>query len=53
MTKLICHGWEIFFHPELFGAQYQDLIDRVKKAQKMIATKFLPKWSHAANFPTM
>ena len=25
MTKLICNGWEILFHPKFFGVQYQDL----------------------------
>jgi toxin YhaV len=36
MTKLVCHGWEIFFHPELFGAQYQDLIDRVTQLKQRL-----------------
>jgi toxin YhaV len=29
MNKLVCHGWDIFFHPQLFGVQYQELVDRV------------------------
>ena len=29
MTKLICNGWEILFHPQFFGIQHQELIDRV------------------------
>jgi toxin YhaV len=29
MSKLICNGWEVFFHSQLFGLQYQQLIDRV------------------------
>jgi toxin YhaV len=29
MSKLICNGWEIFFHSQLFGQQYQQLLDRV------------------------
>jgi toxin YhaV len=36
MTKLVCHGWEIFFHPQLFGAQYQDLIDRVTQLKQRL-----------------
>jgi toxin YhaV len=30
INKLICQGWEIYFHPQLFGQQYQELFDRVK-----------------------
>ncbi len=29
MSNLICNGWEIFFHAQLFGQQYQQLRDRV------------------------
>ncbi len=29
MNKLVCNGWDIFFHPQLFGVQYQELADRV------------------------
>jgi toxin YhaV len=29
MNKLVCNGWDIFFHPQLFGVQYQELVDRV------------------------
>jgi toxin YhaV len=29
-NKLICQGWEIYFHPQLFGQQYQELLARVQ-----------------------
>ncbi len=29
-NKLICQGWEIYFHPQLFGRQYQELLARVQ-----------------------
>ncbi len=29
-NKLICQGWEIYFHPQLFGRQYQELLTRVQ-----------------------
>jgi toxin YhaV len=29
-NKLICQGWEIYFHPQLFGQQYQELLTRVQ-----------------------
>ncbi len=29
MPKFISNGWEIYFHPQLFGIQYQELFDRV------------------------
>ena len=30
MNKLVYHGWEIYFHPQLFDKQYQDLLARVQ-----------------------
>jgi toxin YhaV len=30
MSKLICQGWEIYFHPQLFERQYQELLARVQ-----------------------
>jgi toxin YhaV len=27
--KLVCQGWDIVFHPQLFGLQYQELVARV------------------------
>jgi toxin YhaV len=32
-TKLICQGWEIYFHPQLFARQYQEILVRVQKLQ--------------------
>ncbi len=29
-SKLICQGWEIYFHPQLFEQQYQALLARVQ-----------------------
>ena len=36
MTKLICNGWEILFHPKFFGVQYQDLFDRVTQLKQRL-----------------
>jgi toxin YhaV len=32
-SKLICQGWEIYFHPQLFARQYQEILARVQKLQ--------------------
>jgi toxin YhaV len=29
-SNLICQGWEIYFHPQLFERQYQELLARVQ-----------------------
>ncbi len=29
MAKFVRNGWEIYFHPQLFGTQYQELFARV------------------------
>ena len=29
-NKFICQGWEIYFHPQLFEQQYQELLARVE-----------------------
>lgn len=29
-SKLICQGWEIYFHPQLFDRQYRELLARVQ-----------------------
>jgi toxin YhaV len=36
-TKLICQGWEIYFHPQLFAQQYQEILARVQKLQATLA----------------
>jgi hypothetical protein len=36
-TKLTCQGWEIYFHPQLFGQQYQEILARVQKLQATLA----------------
>jgi toxin YhaV len=41
MSNLICNGWEIFFHGQLFGLQYQQLPDRVTLLkQRLPAAEF-------------
>ncbi len=30
MSKQICQGWELYFHPQLFDRQYQELLARVQ-----------------------
>ncbi len=32
----ISNGWEIYFHPQLFGAQYKELLDRVYKLREKL-----------------
>lgn len=29
MAKFVSNNWEIYFHPQLFGLQYQELLNRV------------------------
>ena len=36
MAKFISNGWEIFFHPQLFGTQYQELINRVANLREQV-----------------
>jgi toxin YhaV len=31
MAKFVSNGWEIYFHPQLFGTQYQELSARVSE----------------------
>jgi toxin YhaV len=38
MTKLICQGWEIYFHPQLFAQQYQEILARVQKLQATLTS---------------
>ncbi|MUG97792.1 type II toxin-antitoxin system YhaV family toxin [Scytonema sp. UIC 10036] len=41
MPKFVSNGWEIFFHPQLFGTQYQELFDRVSNLrEKLPETQF-------------
>jgi toxin YhaV len=36
MPKFVSHGWEIYFHPQLFGTQYQELFDRVSNLREKL-----------------
>ncbi|MBW4625565.1 MAG: type II toxin-antitoxin system YhaV family toxin [Brasilonema octagenarum HA4186-MV1] len=36
MAKFVSNGWEIYFHPQLFGTQYQELFDRVCNLQQKL-----------------
>ncbi len=36
MSKFVKNGWEIYFHPQLFGRQYQELFDRVIVLQERL-----------------
>lgn len=36
MAKFISNDWEIYFHPQLFGTQYQELFERVSKLREKL-----------------
>jgi toxin YhaV len=36
MANFVSNGWEIYFHPQLFGTQYQELFDRVSKLREKL-----------------
>ncbi len=36
MAKFVSNGWEIYFHPQLFGIQYQELFDRVSQLREKL-----------------
>ncbi|MBO3458596.1 type II toxin-antitoxin system YhaV family toxin [Aetokthonos hydrillicola Thurmond2011] len=36
MAKLLINAWEIYFHPQLFGTQYQELFDRVSHLREKL-----------------
>ncbi|MCF4970174.1 type II toxin-antitoxin system YhaV family toxin [Nostoc sp. CMAA1605] len=36
MAKFINNGWEIYFHPQLFGSQYQELFERVSRLKQQL-----------------
>jgi toxin YhaV len=35
-AKLFSNGWEVYFHPQLFGTQYQELFDRVSSLREKL-----------------
>jgi toxin YhaV len=36
MTKFVSNGWEIYYHPQLFSSQYQELFDQVSKLREKL-----------------
>ncbi|NEU76284.1 type II toxin-antitoxin system YhaV family toxin [Hassallia byssoidea VB512170] len=36
MANFASNGWEVYFHPQLFGTQYQKLFERVSRLQKQL-----------------
>lgn len=36
MAKFISNDWEIYFHPQLFGTQYQELFERVSELREKL-----------------
>jgi toxin YhaV len=36
MAKFNSNGWEVYFHPHLFGRQYQELFERVSRLQEQL-----------------
>jgi toxin YhaV len=36
MAKFICNGWEVYFHPQLFDTQFQELFDRVSNLREKL-----------------
>jgi toxin YhaV len=36
MANFVSNGWEIYFHPQLFGTQYQELFDRVSELREKL-----------------
>ncbi len=37
MAKFISNDWEIYFHPQLFSTQYQELFDRVSELREKLS----------------
>lgn len=38
-TKFLYQGWEIIFHPQLFGIQYQELIAKVEQLHDNLSSE--------------
>ncbi|MFN6536160.1 MAG: type II toxin-antitoxin system YhaV family toxin [Nostoc sp. EkiNYC01] len=36
MAQFKSNGWEVYFHPQLFGKQYQELFERVSRLQEQL-----------------
>lgn len=39
MSELTCGEWEIYFHPQLFGRQYRELLERVETLKANLSTE--------------
>ncbi len=37
MAKFVSNGWEVYFHPQLFDTQYQELFERVSSLREKLA----------------
>jgi toxin YhaV len=37
MARFVSNDWEIYFHPQLFGTQYQELFDRVSQLREKLS----------------
>jgi len=37
MAKFVSNDWEIYFHPQLFGTQYQELFDHVSQLREKLS----------------
>ena len=37
MAKFVSNDWEIYFHPQLFGVQYQELLNRVEDLREKLS----------------
>lgn len=37
MAKFVSNEWEIYFHPQLFGVQYQELLNRVEDLREKLS----------------
>ncbi|PAX57127.1 type II toxin-antitoxin system YhaV family toxin [Brunnivagina elsteri] len=37
MAKFVSNDWEIYFHPQLFGTQYQELLDHVSELRDKLS----------------
>lgn len=36
MAKFVSNGWGVYFHPQLFGTQYQELFERVSHLREQL-----------------
>jgi toxin YhaV len=53
MSELTCGGWEIYFHPQLFGQQYQELFDRVTSLKATLSPEEVCRLGFALAQPNL